>query len=148
MDIDSMHVYDKAKYHLESVEKAGLPEEHASNHIVPMLRWLIENELMSEFFVTEGSEPLSHYREGRISIHELFDWWDTCLVSDLLSDRGNAFAMHYFDYDQGEYLSDYQRILQGSLPSEFHVVYSNANYSKLQTVIDEHYKNWLAANEA
>ncbi len=143
-----MHVYDKADYHLESVDKAGLPEEHASNHIVPMLRWLIENNLMSEFFTTEGADPLSSYKNGGISIHELLDWWDGCLVSEMLSDRGNAFAMHYFDYDQGAYLGDYQRILQGSLPSEFHVAYSDANYSKLQTSIDKHYKVWLAANEA
>ena len=148
MKTTGSHVYDKAKYHLESVEQAGLPEDHASNHIVPMLRWLIHNDLMSEFFVTEGAEPLARYRAGDLSIHGLFDWWDTCLISDMLSDQGNAFAMHYFDYTNGKYLGDYQRILQGSLASEFHVIYSDANYLKLQSAIDQHYKHWLTGNEA
>ena len=95
MKAEGSHVYDKAKYHDESVAQAGLPDEHASNHIVPMLRWLIENDLMSEFFLTEGAEALARYRAGELSIHELFDWWDTCLISDMLSAQGNAFAMHF-----------------------------------------------------
>lgn len=148
MTIDTYHVYDKARYNLESVEQAGLPDEHASNHIVPMLRWLIENDLMSDFFRKEGEEPLARYRLGEISIHQLFEWWDTCLVNEMLSDKGNAFAMHYFDYDNGQYLTDYQRILQGSLPSEFHVAYSEAGYSKLKSAIDQSYIAWLKASEA
>lgn len=141
----SPHVYDKAKYHSESIAEAGLPEFHASNHIVPMLRWLIENDLMSEFFLTEGEEPLSKYLAGRMSIHELFEWWDTCLIGDMLSERGNAFAMTYFDYQRGKYLQDYISILQGSLPTEFHVQYNEENYAKLKLAMDRRYSKWQAA---
>ncbi len=136
------HVYDKAKYHLETIEEAGLPESHASNHIVPMLRWLIDNNLMGEFFLSEGREPLARYRAGEISIHELFEWWDTCLIGDMLSERGNAFAMAYFDYDKGKYIHDYSSTLQGDLPSEFHIPYSEAGYAKLRDVIDSRYAQW------
>ena len=65
------HVYDKAKYHAEAVELAGLDEGHASNHTVYMLRWLVENNLMSDFFLDEGSGPLARYRAGDLSIHDL-----------------------------------------------------------------------------
>ncbi|MFC3716177.1 hypothetical protein ACFONC_08440 [Luteimonas soli] len=138
------HVYDKAKYHYETISQAGLPDAHASNHIVPVFRWLIENDLMSEFFTSEGREPLERYRAGEVSIHELFEWWDTCLISDMISDQGNEFAMAYFDYDRGQYLKDYQRTLVGNLPSEFHVVYSNSNYAKLKRAIDCRYRQWSA----
>jgi hypothetical protein len=142
MNSNSPHVYDKAKYHYESVEQAGLSEEHASNHAVSILRWLIENKLMSEFFLAEGGDALAKLKSGDLTIHGLYNWWDACLVSDMLSDEGNAFAMHYFDYQRGKYISDYISALQGNLPSEFHVLYSEENYAKLRTIIDRRYADW------
>jgi hypothetical protein len=137
------HVYDKAKYHVESVSDGGLPESHASNHIVPMLRWLIEHNLMSEFFLTEGADELARYRAGEIAIHELFESWDTCLVDDMLSDEGNAFAMAYFDYEKGQYIHDYVAELKDALPTEFHIPYSEANYARIASVIDARHSVWL-----
>jgi hypothetical protein len=58
------HVYDKLKYHTETTEAAGLPEENAGNHIVPILRWLIENSLMNDFFMNRALKPLSVGRKG------------------------------------------------------------------------------------
>src|SRR5262245_6883638 len=136
------HVYDKADYHYETIREEGLPDEHAGNHIVLFLRWLIENGLVSELFVTEGAEPLARWRAGELGIHGLFEWWDEVLVSDMLSDEGNAFAMRYFDYDNGKYLEDLRQTLQGALPSEFHIAYSDENYAKLRPVIDRRYANW------
>jgi hypothetical protein len=140
------YVYDKGKYHDESVLEAGLPEEHASNHTVPILRWLIENNLMSDFFESEGKAALDRYRAGELSIHGLYAWWDRCLASDMLSDAGNAFAMQYFDFDRGEYIADYVATLQGSLPSEFHVSYTEESYARLRSVIDRRYEQWKSAS--
>lgn len=140
----SPHVYDKSKYHLETVEEAGLPERHASNHIVVILRWLIENELLDASFAADQRAQLDRYRAGELSIHELFvERWDGCLVSDMVSDAGNAFAMHYFDYEKGNYLRDYIEVLASSVPSEFHVEYTEANYARMKQVIDQRYRDWL-----
>lgn len=135
------HVYDKAKYHDETIEQHGLPEEHASNHTVVILRWLIENDLMGGDF-TEEPEPLEKYLAGNMSIHDLYNWWDRCLIDDMLSDRGNEFAKHYFDFQKGEFIHDYMRILQGTLPSEFHIAYSEENYQTIKAIIDTKYKKW------
>jgi hypothetical protein len=140
--MDNPHVYDKAKYHYESVEGFGLPAEHASNHTVPMLRWLIENDLMSTMFKQDGEQALTAFADGSSSIHKVYEWWDCCLISDMLSEQGNAFAMQYFDFERGKYISDYKTTLQGSLPSEFHVQYTEENYSKLKAVIDRRYSEW------
>lgn len=138
----SPYVYDKAKYHYESVEGFGLPESHASNHTVPILRWFIENNLMSEFFLSECAGQLEGYRRGKLSIHKLYEWWDCCLVSDMVSDAGNAFGLHYFDFEKGKYISDYFTLLKGDLPSEFHVEYTEANYARLKERIDERFTRW------
>ncbi len=140
--MDSPHVYDKAKYHYETVDDYGLSEEHASNHTVFFLRWLIDHDLMEKEFTEEDKGLIERFRAGEISIHEVYSWWDCCLVDDMLSEDGNKFAMHYFDFDTGKYLEDYTRTLQGSLPSEFHIDYTEENYQRLKPVIDRRYGEW------
>src|SRR5262245_45121697 len=136
------YVHDKAEYHLESVEDSGLPEKQASNHTVFFLRWLIENDLMSEFFMEEWRSVLRKFRAGNATIHQVHEWGDCCLIDDMLSAEGNKFAMHYFDFDGGEYIYDYIDLLQGSLPTEFHIKYNEANYKRMKKVIDGRYQEW------
>lgn len=143
----SPHVYDKAKYHSESVRNFGLSEEHAENHTVFFLRWLIEHKLMSGFFLKEGANNLAKFRSGEATIHDVYRWWDCCLVDEMLSEEGNDFAFSYFDFDHGQYLKDYEAALQRSLPSEFHVDYTEDNYQKLRQVIDRRYEEWKKLNK-
>lgn len=134
-------VYDKGKYHLETVDEYGLPESHAYHHTVYFFRWLLEHDLVSEEFRTEtpSFDPSRVTNDSTLNIYE---WWDTCLVDDMLSDEGNAFAQHYFDFDKGQYLADYIGLLQGKLPSEFHIPLTEANYQKLQQIIDRRFADW------
>lgn len=140
--MSSPHVYDKAKYHYESVEQQGLSEEHAANHTVFFLRWVVERKMTSEFFENEAAEILRQFRAGEVSIHKVYKWWDCCLVDDMLSEEGNAFAMHYFDFERGQYIHDYVANLQNDLPTEFHVDYNEENYQKIRKVIDRRHAEW------
>jgi hypothetical protein len=140
--VDSPHVYDKAKYHYESIEQHGLSEEHAANHTVVFLRWLIEHNMMNDFFVRESNGTVEKFRRGEATIHQVYEWWDCCLIDDMLSEEGNAFAMAYFDFDHGKYIHDYIATLQGDLPTEFHVDYTEENYEKMRQVIDRRYAEW------
>jgi hypothetical protein len=142
MTKSSPHVYDKAKYHYETTEKFGLSEEHAANHTVMFLRWLIERRMMSEFFEKEAEGILKQFRAGEVSIHKIYEWWDCCLIDDMLSEDGNAFAMHYFDFERGRYIHDYMATLKGRLQSEFHVDYTEESYQKMRQVIDRRYDEW------
>lgn len=139
--MDSPHVYDKGKYHDETIDEYGLPEEHAVNHTVVVLRWLIERDLVGGDF-TEESEPLEKYQRDEMSIHELYNWWDRCLVDDMLSEEGNSFAQHYLDLKTGQFIHDYIRLLQGDLESEFHIPYTEENYQQISKVIDRAYEQW------
>ena len=137
-------VYDKAKYHDDTIEELGLPEEHAANHTVFFLRWLIEHSLVSSFFLSESADIVGAFQAGEASIHDVYNWWDRCLIDDMLSDEGNAFAQAYFDFERGDYLKDYVRVLQRDLPSEFHVPYTEPSYRELSAVIDARYMAWKA----
>jgi hypothetical protein len=75
-------------------------------------------------------------------MYALYEWWDNCLVSDMLSTEGDAFARAYFDFDHGQYLADYARVLQRRLPSEFHVLFTDENYKTIGAVIDRRFAAW------
>lgn len=136
-------VYDKAKYHFETVQQHGLPKEHAMNHAVFFLRWLIENRLVSDFFEEETAQRLDLFKQNQCSIYQIYEWWDCCLVSEMLSETGNAFSMHYFNLEKGRYLDDYKVTLQQNLPTEYHIAYNEANYQQLKPVIDRRYEDWV-----
>jgi hypothetical protein len=141
----SPHVYDKAKYHFDSIQKHALSEEHAENHTVVFLRWLIERRLMSDFFENEAADVLARFRNGAVGIHKVYEWWDCCLIDDMLSEEGNAFAMHYFDFERGRYIRDYIGTLKHGLPTEFHIDFTEANYEVMKRVIDRRYAEWKKA---
>ena len=141
-----MYVYDKAKYHDDTIQQLGLPEEHATHHTLFFLRWAVEHDLTSNLFREDGADILARYRGGLASIYELYEWWDNCLVSDMLSDEGNAFAKSYFDFDGGAYLADYARTLQKDLPSEFHVSFNDENYRVMALVLDRRFAEWRAGS--
>lgn len=135
-------VYDKAKYHDESIQSLGLPDEHAYNHTTFFMSWLVRNHLMSEDFEYVKGNPVNDYRHGKISINKLYEWWDCCLISDMLNREGNAFAQAYFDFDKGKYLEDYSKHLQKNLATQLHVPYTAENEATIHAIIDKRYKEW------
>jgi hypothetical protein len=140
--MESPYLYDKADYHYESIQQYGLSEEHAENHTVVFFRWLIEQRMLSAFFEREAADILRKFRSGETTIHQVYGWCDWCLVDDMLSEEGNAFAVHYFDFKRGKYIRDYITALQRGLPTEFHIDYSEANYQTMKRIIDRRYAEW------
>lgn len=137
-------VYDKGKYHLETVKNYGLPESHAYHHTVFFLRWLIEHDLMSDEFHSE-TQAFAPGGVTNEAVLQTYEWWDCCLVDDMLADEGNAFAQHYFDFDKGRYIHDYIELLQGNLPSEFHIALTEDSYQSLKQIIDRRFAEWQGA---
>ena len=142
MSDDKLFVYDKAKYHWETVNENELPEEHTYHHTTFFLSWLIRHHLLSESFEDEVKEDLEKYRDGTVSVNELYEYWDCVLSSDMLSDEGNLFARKYFEFEKGKYLDDYQKTLVKKLPTEFHVKYTQENEAAIHGVITDRYAKW------
>ncbi len=51
--------------------------------------------------------------------------------------------MHYFDFAKGRYIHDYIAALQGCLPSEFHIKFTEKSYQVMKAIIDKAYSAWL-----
>lgn len=133
----SNHAYYKSKYQHEIIEGFGLPDEHACHLAAFFLSWIINKRLTSLWFESSGRRELALYRAGKMSIRALYyQRCDGCLVSDMLSDEGNAFTKAYFDLLRGKYLHDYKEHLQKGLPSEFRVEYTPEDKHLIHGVID------------
>jgi len=135
-------IYDKAKYHFESIKINGLPEIHAYIHTGLFLGWLIENSLLDHEFLEGVSNDIQRFIKREISGPELFSMWDGVLDDEMLNDDGNKFTHIYFDFKNGQYIYDYIKYLAEDLPSEFHVQDTWENYEKAKIFIDEGYERW------
>jgi hypothetical protein len=136
-------VYDKAKYHAESVLQAGLGEGQEFVHTGMFLGWLIDHDLLDPEFAMECADDVAAFRERRLSGPKLFQRWDGALVDDMLSERGNAFSKFYFDFEKGSFVADYQRAFGVSGGNDFFgVADSWENFEKIKRLIDEAYERW------
>ncbi len=141
-EVDHGYVFDKAEYHLESVFDAGLDEDHAYVHSGLFLAWLVDNDLVSDFFKEESEDDIQKLKKRESSPCQIFMNWDGVLIGELLNKEGFNFAMYYFDFENGKYLSDYENTLCKDLPDMYHVKDSWENYEKIKVVIDKAHEKW------
>lgn len=121
--------YDDASWHLGDDFPAGQPPEFAGTHIALFLRWCFCKGWSGPVF----AEPdwVEQVASGQVSATEFF--FRNCdgkLLSDMLSEAGNAFAGKYYG-DQGLYLEDYTQAfgeLKYSAPDTAH---DFARYSEM-----------------
>lgn len=135
-------VYDKAKYHYEGEYPQDLPDEQAFVHTGMYLGWVIDRNLYSEEFASECPDLIKQFKARQITGSEVYEWWDGCLLNDMLNEEGNAFSQYYFDFERGQFLADYDELLGGDLPSIYHVEDTWENYNKLKARIDQRYEAW------
>lgn len=140
--MDRPVVYDKAKYHYDSVAELGLREEQAAVHTAFFLGWLMDNDLVSVEFRDDTSAEIEAYRSRKRTALDIYGLWDYCLVDDMLNKEGNAFAAVYFDFSTGQYLTDYLDLLGADSASEFHIEYSWESQSTINERISNRYADW------
>jgi len=140
--MDQPTVYDKAKWHCDGDYPSGLAQSQAFVHSGMFLGWLIDHDLVSDEFVEDTSDGIGRLKRRELTGPELFEYCDGALVDDMLSDEGNAFAQHYFDFQTGQFMHDYEELLSSTLPSMYHVENTWTNYEKLKHRIDQRFEEW------
>ena len=140
--VDNNYVFDKAKFHDGAVEQLGLDEEQSFVHTGLFFAWLINNGLMSDFFVDETGSMIQKLKDRKISPSTVYKNWDGVLIGDMLSDEGFNFSMSYFDFDKGTYIADYEKAFNVTGDKVFTVKDTWDNYDKIKPLIDAAYKKW------
>ncbi len=139
------YVYDKAKYHMTGGRGAAPSWEHAAGSVLFMLRWFMDHDLVSSYFLEESGSSLEEYRSGRLSLFQLYeDKWDTVFTNEMLSEEGNAFARDYFDYDHGRYTQDLWANL--GLAKSDYPLYGEEAYLRFEPLLNSRYAEWKAGN--
>jgi hypothetical protein len=135
--------YDCAEQHLRHIELERLPAARAATHLAYLLRWLIERNLVSESFLR--TESLGRCQGRESTIFDLLTSWQSALTSEMLSEEGNAFIGRYVNTRL--YRRDYEAVLQGGLPSMYHVAYTEQGYHELAERLDMRLVAWREAKQ-
>lgn len=142
-EVDESYVFDKAKYHFDSINEAKLDAKQAYVHTGLFFAWIIKNDLYSEFLLEESKDEIEQTKSEKISPAELYMNWDGVLIGELLNKIGFNFTMDYFEFEKGEYVNDYEEILSSEEdPDIFRVKNNWENYHKIAKIIDERFEKW------
>jgi hypothetical protein len=137
--------YDDASWHYGGDFPKKLPEEAAATHIGMFVSWCMLNGLAGELFTEECPEDLEALKTGEMNPGEWFiNNCDEKFTDEDLNELGNEFAAAYFDFDNGEYLNDYESLVAANFESLYFVPDSWETYNKLEPTITNRYQKWLA----
>lgn len=142
----SITIYDKAKYHYEGDFPKDLPPQQAFVHTGFYVAWAALNDLFSEEWRADCASEIAALRTRSALPTSLYRSLDGSFDSELLNDTGTDFTAEYFDFEDGRYLADYERLLAKNLPSIYHVEDSWANYDRIAARLDERFARWKRRN--
>lgn len=137
------HVYDKAKYHEDSIAELGLARSRAFVWTGVYLGWLTERGFVRKD--VETGWLLGLFRWRLISPGTYYEWaHDGCLLEDMLSDEANRFSRTYFDFERGRYLEDYVEVMGEGAGDAFTTSFSWRRYRQMLRRLDERLAEWKA----
>jgi hypothetical protein len=135
--------YDDASWHYGGDFPDDLPSSAGATHIGMFLAWSLLADLGGELHTEEFPDELSKLRNRQVTPGEYFiKACDEKFTDEDLNDEGNAFALAYFELDEGAYVKDYEETLAENLPSTYHVLDTWDNFDKLKPIIDQRFSDW------
>jgi hypothetical protein len=141
---NTIDVYDKAKWHFGGDFPEGLDAFQGYVHTGMFVGWLIDHELVSAAFKKDFAAEINSFRQQQHTGAQIYQsCCDGALMLEDLNETGNRFALAYFNFDTGEYLSDYEATLGMDVPTIYHVKDTWSNYQKLKVIIDFRFDAWL-----
>lgn len=144
LEIIDYEVFDKVKWHLND----SFPDELDSYQAyVPTgfyLGWLIKKGLISSEFKQNSQADIKKFMDNEITSVKLYEQQlDGVFSSNELNDVGFKFTSHYFDFEKGQYLKDFENTLASNLTSMFGVKDTWENFLKICKIIDERFEFFL-----
>lgn len=140
-------VYDKAKWHYDGEFPNDLDKFQGFVHTGMFLGWLADNDLMSDQFKSDFEIEIQEFKNQKLTGSQIFaTCCDGVLMLEDVNELGNRFALHYFDFDKGQYLADYEATLSANLQTMYHVADTWDNYNKLKAVLAKRFTDWKNQN--
>jgi hypothetical protein len=144
--VSDLTVYDKAKWHYQhETFPADLDERQGHIYGGFFLAWLASRLMFSEEFLDDCDSDVESLRRHDITPGEVYAAVGGVLMSEMLTDEGNAFATYCFESDRFDYYGLFEEVLAGELESPYYVADSWDNYHRLAAELDTVYEAWRAA---
>ena len=105
--------------------------------------WCMLNGLAGKLHTEEFPEMLAMLKSRNLSPGTfLIKACDEKFTDEDLTEEGNVFTGIYFDFQKGKYIADYERALQPTGLTLYHVPDTWESYDKLAPIITRRYQNW------
>ena len=129
--------YDDVEYHEDPAIEAGQPAEHGATHIGLFLSWLVRHDLHEPDLFDD--RDLAEVRAGTMPGSDLLGLVDGKLLSDMLTDEGNAFAAARYR----AYLDAFGALFADE--ADYSIADDPAAEGRVHPLLDAMYADWVAA---
>lgn len=137
--------YDDASWHYEGDFPEDLPADAGATHTGMFLAWALLSGLGGELHLEEMLDGVVLLNKRATTPGQFFlQYCDGKLTDEDLSDMGNAFAVAYFDFETGKFLTDYEQALAGDLPTLYHVPDTWESFDVIRPILDRRYAEWTS----
>ena len=141
--------YDDASWHTGGNFPADLPASAAGTHTGMFVAWAFLAGFAGTIPANNAREQIHRLQSRSVTPGAFF--LEACggkLLDEDLNEEGNAFARAYFDFAEGQYLSDYDATLGADLSDIYRVADSWENFDRLKPVLDARLREWRAKTAA
>jgi len=143
--IIEFEVFDKAKWHFDGDFPKELNIYQAYVHTGFFIGWLVIKDLISEEFKVESRDAIQRFLNKEITCVQLFDeQLDGVFSSNEVNDKGYSFTKSYFEFENGNYLNDYEMALASDFPSLYYVQDTWDNFEKICSIIEKGYQEFIS----
>lgn len=140
--------YDDASWPYGGDFPEDLPNEAGATHAGMFVAWAFLAGLTGELHLSDFAEELEALRRRQVTPGAYFlRYCDGKFTDEDLNEEGNAFAEAYFDFEKGQYISDYDETLTRDLPSTYHVADTWENFDQLRPALDRRFREWKTGRQ-
>ena len=134
--------YDAASLHHGGNWPRSMPKFQAYVHTGLYLGWIIDTNLYSKKFGQKHSTEIKKFKARLLTGPELYQHIGGEFTSDMLSDYGNEFTIHYYSMETGQFMDDYRNLLSYRDASAYDVVDTWENYFRISRYIQRQFDLW------
>lgn len=141
-----MPKYDDASWHYEGTYPSDLPNSAASTHIGMFVAWLLLHGHASEEAIEDIEADIARLQDRSTTPGDfLVKVMDEKFDSDDFSDAGNAFAVAYYQGDDGAsvYFDDVIEIGGYDGEDVYRIANTWETYDALASRIEQRFRDWV-----
>src|SRR5262249_38468757 len=113
--------YDDASWHYGGDFPPELPPQAGATHTGMFSAWAVLSGLVRDLHKEHSNDLLTRLEQRTISPGQFFiEACDEKFTDEDLNDAGNAFTQEYYEFETGNYLADYERVLGPDVPTLYH----------------------------